>query len=1180
MQDRHENSVKLSSVLHVSKLKMNLLSERRMCEKGLQESFDDKDLYMHDKQRKQMIETLECENIYIVERIANDLDEFALLSAMQHDVSSAFSAMHSSMNLDDSMNLDHFAPYTDVIHHENEVEVDHDQLSFANDKSFKLYKLWHRRFTHLESAKLRQLHKIITLKKSILINDSHENVCEICALIKFINKREHNVSDWKTSILTLIFINICESLSSFLDSESYFLEIVDNHFRKTWCISLKQRFDASDALRKWKLSVELHSDVKLLSVRSDNVTKLKVILNDWCSSVDIVSQYTVSHMSIQNEVVERVIHITENSMRVMIKNAELLIEFWAEAAKTDVYLQNRIITKLLIDEVLTISKKTFIEIKLSIDHVRVWECKCYSYVDLKSLSIEGRRDKFMNRDRLDVFMRYVKNINKQYRLWISDLDRVIKSHAVKFAEDEKNEDMNLRLCKQTFNVLSERRSVKRSSKNNVSTNVSKSDAFMIDVSSESTDALKTIAINLNALNSKITSHTSDEREAHANVQITQKVFASSMSKSAAQTFLHVVISKRKRDSEDQQLKERAFKISRAMMIWFVTEKVDDDESDSDASMSWALFDVDESDSSKAIRILTSNTYKDAVQNSVWEKLWKEAINAELVTLVVNEIWQEEVSLKKINIVTSKWVFKSKMHVDDFLDKLKARLIVRDFFQIHEVDYENTFASIIKFDTLRVFLVIATMKNLELHQVDVNNAFTESFLKEIIYMFSSSEVKVRFDCALRVLRSLYDLKQAAWDWHDRCVTALSELDFVQCAADSCLLIHESKEIMLLLYVDDIVIIFKSLSNIKWFKHEFQCVFKVKNLREMKKILDIQITCNRKARTLRMNQTHYLHDVLERLNMRQDKHKTTDLSMNEYDALRSAELEDVRINQHEYQQVIESLMYAAIHTRLDIAFALNRLSQYLSDSAEHHEHALKKLMQYVRFIIDLDITYEVSKSMKLVEYSDSDYVSDRLDCKSILVYIYMLDEESVFWMSRKQKFVVTSIIEAKYMTLSTCVKKDLWISQVLKNMNLTKYLSISHSCVDILEKITHQSVSLTQLKKDNQASLMLIKNAHIHERSKHIDITYHHIRNLHKKNQISVNFVSSQDMIADELIKSLPRQNFKRFIEQLRLKSSESWETRKHRVRVLRSAMTDLFLAAYCDSSEFSLNLVRLVSSSSL
>ncbi len=390
--------------------------------------------------------------------------------------------------------------------------------------------------------------------------------------------------------------------------------------------------------------------------------------------------------------------------------------------------------------------------------------------------------------------------------------------------------------------------------------------------------------------------------------------------------------------------------------------------------------------------------------------------------------------------------------------------------------------------------------------------------------------------------------------------LSELDFTQCAADSCLLIHRSKKIMLLLYVDNIVIICKSLSNIKWFKHKFWCVFKVKNLRKMKRILNIQITCNRKTWILRMNQTHYLHDVLKRLNMKQDKHKVTDFSMNEYDAFRSAELKDVRINQHEYQQVIESLMYAAIHTQLDIIFALNQLSQYLSNFAKHHEYILKKLMWYVRFIIDLDITYKVSESMKLVEYSDSDYVSDKLDCKLILIYIYMLNEESIFWMSWKQKFVVTSIIETKYMTLSICIKKNLWISQVLKNMNLTRYLSISYSHVDILEKITHQSVSLTQLKEDNQATFMLIKNAHIHEWSKHIDIAYHHIRNLHKKNQISMNFIFNQDMIADELIKSLSQQNFKRFIEQLRLKSSESWETCKHQVKVLRSAMIDSFLAA--------------------
>jgi len=92
--------------------------------------------------------------------------------------------------------------------------------------------------------------------------------------------------------------------------------------------------------------------------------------------------------------------------------------------------------------------------------------------------------------------------------------------------------MNLQLCKQTFNVFSERRSVRKLSKNNISTNILKSDAFMINVLSESTDALKTIIINLNVLNSKITSHTLNKREVYANVQIIQKVFALSMFKSA------------------------------------------------------------------------------------------------------------------------------------------------------------------------------------------------------------------------------------------------------------------------------------------------------------------------------------------------------------------------------------------------------------------------------------------------------------------------------------------------------------------------------------------------------------------------------------------------------------------------------------------------------------------------
>ena len=112
-----------------------------------------------------------------------------------------------------------------------------------------------------------------------------------------------------------------------------------------------------------------------------------------------------------------------------------------------------------------------------------------------------------------------------------------------------------------------------------------------------------------------------------------------------------------------------------------------------------------------------------------------------------------------------------------------------------------------------------------------------------------------------------------------------------------------------------------------------------------------------------------------------------------------------------------------------------------------------------------------------------------------------------------------------------------------MNLIKYLEDSLNRVDIKENSKHKADSLTQLipacfKRNNQASLILVKEPHIHERSKHIDVVYHHVQDLYVKNQIRVDFVPSHEMIADGLTKPLPKEAFKRFVSQLGLKVSES------------------------------------------
>ncbi len=85
-------------------------------------------------------------------------------------------------------------------------------------------------------------------------------------------------------------------------------------------------------------------------------------------------------------------------------------------------------------------------------------------------------------------------------------------------------------------------------------------------------------------------------------------------------------------------------------------------------------------------------------------------------------------------------------------------MARDFSQIYNVNYKNIFALIVKFNTLQVFLTIIVLKNLECHQVNINNVFTKFFLKKTIYITFSSEVNITSNHVLHILHSLYDLKQ--------------------------------------------------------------------------------------------------------------------------------------------------------------------------------------------------------------------------------------------------------------------------------------------------------------------------------------------------------------------------------------------------------------------------------------
>ena len=310
-------------------------------------------------------------------------------------------------------------------------------------------------------AKIRNLHKVTTLSKPIPIAKEHVSVCEVWALTKFTNRRNHQLSPRKPEILALISINICGQLPLSREGYAYFLEIVDNHSRRTWLLFLKKRSDTIEALKRWKLRTECETGAKIKAVRSDNAPELKTVIDEWCASIGISPQYTISYMSTQNRGAELGIRTIKNSMRAVLKDAIMFLEFWPEAAAADFYLRNRVSTGPIIDGNPTSPMQVLTGEKPSIDHIRVWGCKCYTYQDLRCVPSHNRHGKLTDKAVVGVFVGYDEETDKHFHVYVPERKYIVRCQAIKFSENEPGGSIELNLKVHTSSTPKERKAVGR-----------------------------------------------------------------------------------------------------------------------------------------------------------------------------------------------------------------------------------------------------------------------------------------------------------------------------------------------------------------------------------------------------------------------------------------------------------------------------------------------------------------------------------------------------------------------------------------------------------------------------------------------------------------------------------------------------------------------------------------------
>ena len=222
-------------------------------------------------------------------------------------------------------------------------------------------------------------------------------------------------------------------------------------------------------------------------------------------------------------------------------------------------------------------------------------------------------------------------------------------------------------------------------------------------------------------------------------------------------------------------------------------------------------------------------------------------------------------------------------------------------------------------------------------------------------------------------------------------------------------------------------------------------------------------------------------------------------------------------HYYQMLIGSLLFLALASRPNITFVVIRLARFASNPSQDHLQAIKRVFGYLKGTITLGITYSLAnQSPYLQGYCDADYAGDVSTAKSTTGYIFILAGGPIIWKSKLQSIVAQSSTESEYIAINTAAKELEFIRNILLEL-----------------KIKIKTQERFPLYTDNNGALLLANNPVFHERTKHIVVRYHYIRQLINNSLLDLIHIAFKDQKANSLTKPLNTGLFNAFIKQLGL-----------------------------------------------
>jgi hypothetical protein len=332
-------------------------------------------------------------------------------------------------------------------------------------------------------------------------------------------------------------------------------------------------------------------------------------------------------------------------------------------------------------------------------------------------------------------------------------------------------------------------------------------------------------------------------------------------------------------------------------------------------------------------------------------------------------------------------------------------------------------------------------------------------------------------------------------------------FIQSRADYSLFTKTRGKLFtaLLIYVDDILITGNDHASIVDTKKFLHSQFNLKDLGNLKYFLGIEVSASKKG--IFICQRKYALEIIEDVGLLGAAPINTPME-------RGLKLSDQGVlltEPSKYRRLVGRLIYLTV-SRPDITYAVHVLSRFMHEPRKLHMEAALRVVRYLKGAPGQGLFFSSNNDFRLRAYCDSDWAGCPLTRRSTTGYCVFLGPSLISWRSKRQKTVSLSSAEAEYRAMTGACCELTWLRQLLKDLGL----------------IHHEAALLFC---DNKAALHIAANPVFHERTRHIEMDCHFIRDKIQDGSVITRYVSSTHQLADILTKSLGKESFIPMIRKL-------------------------------------------------